>query len=406
MIFDTADKVPSMPSKPTPASLAVAQLLRDRRQELGLTLRGVQELSREAGNLIPHSTLARIEAGRFDPGVRRLRQLLELYQLPIQAAGEVLDLEALSGPTPIERNPDKLRDRALDAWRGGRIAEALACFLSFRRRVPNDDEHRTMRQEAVLTFAVASASLGKLHLSRYMLDELLLDKPERDLLLRILIQQSVVWRALGSPVAARAFIERAAALVPPDAPKYRGWIEHQLGLVLMEEGEFAQATVRLERAVQLHRRARSFHDEVLALLGIARLRFEEARVRDALTAARQAARRATKHKFNRLRLSAMVDQAHALQSLDSIDESKTILRAVLADSMVRDDNVMNFFAHFYLWRAELGLGNADRAAIELREAAYFLKYVDQTSREATAVRDELSRRPDSSRRSAGRRSAH
>jgi ATP/maltotriose-dependent transcriptional regulator MalT len=169
-----------------------------------------------------------------------------------------------------------------------------------------------------------------------------------------------VWRALGSPVAARAFIERAAALVPPDAPKYRGWIEHQLGLVLMEEGEFAQATVRLERAVQLHRRARSFHDEVLALLGIARLRFEEARVRDALTAARQAARRATKHKFNRLRLSAMVDQAHALQSLDSIDESKTILRAVLADSMVRDDNVMNFFAHFYLWRAELGLGNADR----------------------------------------------
>jgi tetratricopeptide (TPR) repeat protein len=349
--------------------------------------------------------LARIEAGRFDPGVRRLRQLLDLYQLPMQAAGEVLDLEALSGPTPIERNPETLRDRALDAWRGGRIAEALACFLSFRRRVPNDDAHHAMRQEAVLTFAVAAASLGKLHLSRYMLDELLLEKPERDLLLRILIQQSVVWRALGSPVAARAFIERAAASVRPDAVKFRGWIEHQMGLVLMEEGEFARASARLDRAVQLHRRARSFHDEVLALLGIARLRFEEQRAGDALTVARQAAKRASKHKFNRLRLSAMVDQAHALQFLDAVDESRTILRAVLADAMVRDDNVMNFFAHFYLWRAELGLGNADRATIELREAAYYLKYVDQTSREAVAVRDELGRRPDNSRRLSGRRSA-
>jgi tetratricopeptide (TPR) repeat protein len=203
-------------------------------------------------------------------------------------------------------------------------------------------------------------------------------------------------------VAARAFIERAAALVRPDAPKYRGWIEHQLGLVLMEEGEFAQASARLDRAVQIHRRARSFHDEVLALLGIARLRFEENRARDALKVARQAAQRAAKHKFNRLRLSAMVDQARALQSLDSIDESRTILRAVLADSMVGDDNVMNFFAHFYLWRAELGIGNPDRATIELREAAYYLKYVDQTSREAMAVRDELGQRPDSSRRSAGR----
>ena len=101
----------------------------------------------------------------------------------------------------------------------------------------------------------------------------------------------------------------------------------------------------------------------------------------------------------------MVDQAHALQSLDSIDDSKTILRAVLADSMVREDNVVNFFAHFYLWRAELGLGNADRAAIELREAGYYLKYVDQTSREAIAVRDDLGRRPAESRRTVRRSSS-
>ena len=391
-----------MPSKPTLASPAVAQLLRDRRQGLGLTLRGVEELSGASGNPIPHSTLARIEAGKFDPGVRRLRQLLDLYQLPMQAAGEVLDLEALSGAIPIERDPTKLRDRALDAWRGGRIAEALACFLAFRRRVPDDDKHRPMRQEAVLTFAVATASLGKLHLSRFMLDELLLEQPEGDFLLRVLIQQSVVWRALGSPVASRAFIDRAAALVRTDSPKYKGWIEHQLGLVLMEEGNFREASIRLERAVQLHRRARSPHDEVLALLGITRLRFEEGRAKDALTIARQTARQAERHKFKRLRLSALVDQARALLALDRVDDSKLILRAVLADSLVRDDNVVNFFAHFYLWQAEVALANPDRAAIELREASYYLKYVDQTSQEAATLRAALAGGAAATRRSARR----
>ena len=380
-----------MPSKAIAASPAVAQLLRDRRQALGLTLRRVEDLSRDAGHLIPHSTLARIESAKLDPGVRRLRQLLDLYQLPIEAAGEVLDLEAIAGAIPIEREPSRLRDRALDAWRGGRVAEALSCFLAFRRRVPNDDAHRQMRQEAILLFAVATASLGKAHIARHMLDELLLEKPDNDLLVRILIQQSVVWRGLGSPVAARAFVERADACVRPDAPKYRGWIEHQRGLLFLEERDFERAAASLTRAVQFQRRAKSPHDEVLALLAIVHLRLDEARAEDALVAARKAERLAARHAYNRLRLSALVDQARALLLLDEVEGGRTLLRGVLADSMVGDDNVVNFYAHYYLWKAEVKLGNAARALVELREAGYYLTFVDQRSREAADVRDELRR---------------
>ena len=378
-----------MPSKPTLASPAVAQLLRDRRQELGLTLRGVQKLSGTTGNPIPHSTLARIEAGLFDPGVRRLRQLLDLYQLPMQAAGEVLDLEALSGATPIERDPGKLRERALDAWQHGRISEALACFLTFRRRVPNDDRHRAMRHEAILLFAVATAGLGKLHLARHMLDELLPENPEPPLLVRILIQQSVVWRALGSPVAALAFVDSAATLARRDAPRHQGWVEHQRAQLLIDRRDFTAAARCLALAVKLHRRAKSPHDEAKALLSMTRLELERGKTDAALVAARRAERFAEKHKFNRIRLSARVDQARALAALDSIDAGKTILRSVLADSMVADDNRVCFYAHFYLWEAERKTGNAARAAMELQEAGYYLKYVDQNSPESTIVRQEI-----------------
>jgi transcriptional regulator with XRE-family HTH domain len=375
-----------VPSKPLPISPAIAQLLRDRRRSLGLTLRRVEELSAECGDPIPHSTLARIELGKFDPGVRRLGQLLDLYQLPIQAAGDVLDLETLAGAIPIERDPAKLRDRARDAWRHGRVSEALASFMAFRRRVPNDDAHRTMRQEAILEFAVATASLGRVHLSRQMLDELLMQEPDQRLLVPILIQQSVAWRYLGSPVAALAFVDAAAKYARSDAPKHQGWVQHQRAQVLIEQGEFAAASKCLALAVQCHRRAKSPHDEALALLAMAGVGFKNGRANVALLAARRAERFAAKHGFNRIRLSALIEQARALGAAGSIDKGRRLLRSVLADSMVADDNAICFYAHFYLWQAERECGNVGRAAVELREAGYYLKYVDQNSPESRTLR--------------------
>jgi len=84
-----------LPSKPTLASPGVAQPLARPSSALGLTLRGVQEISGTTGNPIPHSTLARIEAVISIRAVRRLRQLLDLYQTSDSAAGSVLDVEAL-----------------------------------------------------------------------------------------------------------------------------------------------------------------------------------------------------------------------------------------------------------------------------------------------------------------------
>jgi ATP/maltotriose-dependent transcriptional regulator MalT len=223
-----------------------------------------------------------------------------------------------------------------------------------------------------------------------MLDELLLENPEPRMLVPILIQQSVAWRSLGSPVAAHAFVESAATYARPDAPKQQGWVQHQRAQLFLERHEYAAAAKCLALAVQHYKRGKSPHDEAKALLSMTRLALERGDANSALAAARRAERFAMKHKFNRIRLCALVDQARALAAKGSIDESRTLLRSVLADPMVTDDNALSFYAHVYLWRLERASGNAARAFIELQEARYYLKYVDQDSPESRLVREELS----------------
>jgi hypothetical protein len=64
---------------------------------------------------------------------------------------------------------------------------------------------------------------------------------------------------------------------------------------------------------------------------------------------------------------------------------------VLADSLTTDDNVIRFHAHYYLWKTELAGGEPARADVELREAAYFVRFVDQSSPEVTELHRHLGR---------------
>ena len=86
-------------------SPAVAQLLRERRGELGLSLRDVQRRTESLGSPIPFTTLAKVEQGKVDPGVKRLHLLLKIYDLPVGLAADLLDLEEFSEEAPDEAVP-------------------------------------------------------------------------------------------------------------------------------------------------------------------------------------------------------------------------------------------------------------------------------------------------------------
>ena len=386
LLLESERTLADMPSKAISASQAVARLLRERRRALHLTLRAVSAMSSDGGKPIPHSTLARIEGGKLDPGVRRLQQLLRLYRLPAQVAGDLLDLEALAAPRPGERDPAKLRDLAIAAWQDGRIDDALACFLAFRERVAASGDDRRMRQEAALSFAVAASGVGKHHLSRRLLDDLLVDRPDPALLVAILVQQSVVWLSLGSPEASLAFLDRACLHVRRGDSRHAAWVDHQRALVHIHVGELTEAGHRLQRALRGYRRARSARDEALVLISIARLAFERGEGPRGVAAARRAARYAQQHGFSRLRVFALLEQSRALRLSGAVQEARELLRSILADPTSADDHVVRFHAHYNFWKLEIAGGDASRAEVELREAAYFARFVDDATAEASDVK--------------------
>ncbi len=378
-----------MPAKAIALSHSVGELLRDRRRRLGYTLRQVEQLTSSQGNVIPFSTLARIEQGRLDPGLKRLHALLQLYGLPIQAAGDLLDMEALSGTVAVERDLAKLRDRGVEAWQSGDIPTALACYLALRRRVDDQTTDKSIRHESILTFAVMAGKLGKHHVARQIIDDLLLDKPERPMLLRAFVQAASSWQALGSPNVALALIFGAEQLVEPDDHRGRGWILHLRASVQIDLLAFEDANTNLVEAARLYEKAKKPYDRALALVAMARLEVERGNAAKAIRAARRASDCAARNRFERVQRLALVEEARA-QLLDGKpDRALTVLTRVLAETVATSDNFLRFYTHFYLSKAYASLGDPLRSHAEFEQARYFVRFVDQASKETSEVRGHL-----------------
>ena len=205
-----------MPREAILPSVALAQLLRNKRKELGLTLQEISEQSITAGDFIPASTLARIEQGKSDPGVRRVHRLLRLYNVLPQFAADMVELENLAVAPLRYRDLETLHDEGIKAWERGDIATGLAHLFAVREFVPADESSRKLRQKATISFADFAMSLGKYRLAKQLVDDLLLDDPASEFLLPLFVLQADIWRALGSVPNAVAFIRQAETIVEPE----------------------------------------------------------------------------------------------------------------------------------------------------------------------------------------------
>src|SRR5947199_10351029 len=114
-----------MPKGVIRASAAVGRLLREKRQSLGLSLREVSERQAEAGELIPPSTLARIEQGKLDPGVRRLHRLLRQFRIAAQAVADLIDLEDLAIAVPTGVGLETLYREVTEGWKRGHMPRGM-----------------------------------------------------------------------------------------------------------------------------------------------------------------------------------------------------------------------------------------------------------------------------------------
>ena len=367
-------------------SRALADLLRDRRRELTLTLREVQERSAQAGDPIPFATLAKVERGEVDPGVRRLHLLLKLYHLPLQLAGDLLDIEDMVGEVPVGGDPETLYGQGVRYWKRGDMRRGLACLSALRRGVPKSPRSRLLRQKSLLSFAVVAGSLGKYRVSRQIVDDLLLEPLDPTLLVPVLIQAAHCWHWLGSEQAALGFLARAEALVKPGAHQQRAWIMHGKASALIGLSHFKLAEAELTKAVKAYEKADDSYGRSRALASLVRLRFEQGDAVRALRAARRARRHTERHGFDRLQRLRRIEEGRALMLLGDTAISLSVLCAVLADSRAANDKVAQFYAHYYLWKTSGAAGDRNRADVELNSAIHCVRFIDEVTNETREIR--------------------
>ncbi len=379
-----------------PPCSAVADLLRSRRLELGLSLREVESQTGVLGETIPITVIARVERGAVDPGFRRLNVLLRLYDIPLDVAGGLADLEQFAGALPADPAADY--QEAIRQWKAGDLRLGMAHLLALKTQTTSDPATKLLRQKALLAFGIAAGSLGRYRLSRNIVDELLLEPPEPSLLVPILTQAAACWHRLGSSEVALALLGRAESHVAAGEHQKLAWICHNRASTLVTLGQFAEGRAELGRARMAYRAAKDTHGEGLALGVLVRLAVDRGALDAALVAAREAHAFATKHGHDRLRIMRRIDEGRILIALKETQAGIAALNDGLAGAIAMQDGVSQFHAHFHLWKAHGRLGDAARADLELRAAQYYVRFLDDVAPEATEVRQLIGRGPRADRR--------
>ncbi len=370
-------------------STSVARFLREKRLQAGLTLRDVSERLSVGGDAVPISTLARIEQGKAEPGVRRLHRLLRLYDVPPEQVGGMVHLEEAAGEVPPADDLERLYLDGLEHWRRGDISRGLAYLFAVRERVPENEASRLLRQKAIAFFAVAAMNLGKFKLAKQQLEEVLCEPPDPSILLNVLLALANVWRYLEGYEVALALLRQAEEHLPADDPQKRAWLLHPKALVLLDTRRTAEATAVLEQAIACYRDAGDAHGEAKALLGRAKIAESEGDPERALARAREAARFADERGLEHVALMARLELGRLLVRYQEHEEAVAVLQQALARAVVLGDRHLQFDAHHHLWKAHEQTGDRHRARIELEAAVYLLPHSDEASPEANEVRKRI-----------------
>jgi len=227
----------------------VGQLLRDKRKQRRLTLREVSECMAERGERIPTSTLARVEQGKLDPGVRRLHFLLDFYDVSAELVAELVEMERLAAKPPTGMSLEELHRNGLEYWRRGDVAQGLAHLVALRTVDAGDTESLRMRQRTALAFASAASELGKPRLARHIVDELLCEPPDRMLLPGVLLLAGRLWHGRGSTEAALALVREAAHNIDHDDHEELACLLQEQAEMLFEAGRLSEAAEAAESVI-------------------------------------------------------------------------------------------------------------------------------------------------------------
>jgi tetratricopeptide (TPR) repeat protein len=364
-----------MGSSPHKTSKSVGRLLRRRREAMGLTLREASRHAAAKGEPIPASTLARIEQGRLDPGVRRLTALVRLYNLDPEHVSDLAELESLAVDQP-EGDLATLSSRGYAYWQEGNIPQALAHVFALREYTATDPAQILARQEATLNFALCARGLGKTALAKKLVDELLCEPAHPDVLVAALTLAASLWNKAGSLEVALALIARASANVQAGDVKQAARVRHQEAKLLLEARRPADALAAIDAAIADYAVSAEVYNEMSArVLRIAVLEML-GRPDEAIRQARETIAACDRNDFGRVTISARLELGRLLVAAGRAHEAIDELRRAHAAAELLTDRELASEAHMRVEQAYAAIGRADPARLARTNAARLSKTGD------------------------------
>ncbi len=357
---------------------SVGRFLRKQRQAMGYSLRQVERLAEEQGAPIPFATLSRIEKGKVDPGVGRLRVLLDVYGVSPRVMGEILELERLAGSvTEDVTDLEELFDRAKACAERGETRRALAYLRALMEMHPSSHSERRLRQCALIGMVNLSCTLGKEVLAKEVVDRLLLEPPLEEYRAIVLWWAALVHTDLGAADVGLGLLARCEEVVQPgDSLVPHIDIARSRAYIVLEEVDKARAVAKrvLEKSLEAEEPYIYFpffgalvDFEMRHQCGEAAGRYYEEMERIFELHADDIQRLVWRwHRARGLMATLRGDHRGALREF----------QLALAHAIEIDSSFARVFCHHALWKVSLALGDKESADIELRSALRYVRTVD------------------------------
>jgi len=367
-------------------SLIVAKTLRERRLQLGFSLRLVSREAARHGQVIPAPTLQKIEAGKADPGLLRLRALVKIYNLSFDYLAELLELEAAGTDVPSGVALDQLLRDGIAAFQKGDVAKGLSCVLGVRYASVGAAD-RLVRQKAMLSFAIMVRQMGMLTLSLRLTEELLREGPRPEVLVNVLIHAAAVWHELGCVEAALAFADRAAVHLQPGDDRAWGWVHGQRAHCLAQLGEIQGGLEAANKAIEYFVRAADVQHQAKYRLLVARLLHRAGEHEQALSSAKDVLAMAERERYRIMEAEAWLLIGEIEQVRGGASAAQPPVHRAFAIAVDMDDRELRFRCHYRMWKLAEALGQVERARMEREAALYFVTFVETGSPEAAEARE-------------------
>lgn len=299
-------------------SARLGSYLRRLRAGYGYSLRRVEERARAEGGEIDNSQLSRYEKGICYPSFEKLRVLASVFNVPIQAFADVVDLEVYEELRPESTDPERLLDEGAGALRAGEAARAFACYeraLEVLETTSRDAEAPEPVGRARVHLALALHRLGKLSLSEQELRRVLREHSDmRDSLrAQAILNLANVHADQGDQVLAEMECERAhdvARRSGSDLLAARALHTH--GRVLAELGEHNRAVGQYRRALEVYGRCGEGYEVVRVRVNIGGCFVAMGKTREGIRLLREALLEARAGGFRRMEARAwsLLGEAH------------------------------------------------------------------------------------------------